>query len=242
MDSSSSMTRKRELSYLFNVWYNMSGILLDRGARNKPTVQQDNNTIEKDILRRVIKESWRGKMSDSEKGNTQVLAVLDDHAFKMGKLLETLDYEILCMPNIIANSKHMSKNELIAYLAFLEAIATGYKYRYDNDFINIFMAGLTLKVRDLRSISKYFNYFVSRLEARLDYYRLKAEKEGANLKALTQQLAREEAGVLRIFKRGKIHLMRIVVSGKSRRVERLNKHTSRYNRMLVHVKGVTAAR
>lgn len=199
---------------------------------------ETNASFDREILRRIIKESWRGNLGEVDKSNGQTLALLDDHATRMEKILQTLDYEVLCMPNVISNSRRMTRRELNAYLACLEALAIGYKYRFDNDFVNIFLAGLVLKAKDLGGVRKCISLFIKELETRAEYYKARSERHGKGAELLTSQINKRRSSLLRFFKRGEILVLNRRLTRRNMLIKKFSGKADKYAGIVVKVKGV----
>ncbi|HUB92782.1 MAG TPA: hypothetical protein VL945_02375 [Candidatus Saccharimonadales bacterium] len=209
----------------------MSGILIkDDKARDA------NETFEKGILRKVIRESWQGDVKRAAI-DPKISQMLDEHATKMESLLGTFDYGALCMPNIISNTKKMSYKELVAYLSLLESIGVGYKHWFNSEFANIFLAGLTLKARDSQTITRHLDAFLASMEKRLTYYRTKSEKESLSIDALIMEYERKNSGFLKFFRKGEISLLRKMISMRNAKAKTLSRKRDRYSNIVVKVKG-----
>ncbi len=201
-------------------------------------------TFESEILKRVIKESWRDRLPETSKQkDDEVVFMLDQHASKMHKVLGSFDYEVLCMPNIMANSRNMTRKELAHYLAFLEALAVGYLYKFDNEFVNLLLAGLTLKAKTLSGLMKHFESFLTLLEGRLNIYRSRAEKESRSLESICSELESMESSLLRrIFKKGDIRMLRLRTRRKAMRIKVFHSKAENYANMLSGLKKMSASR
>ena len=130
----------------------------------KPVLKFPNNNFISKALRRVVSEEWQKMSTDQKFSQT-----LNEHASRMEELLGSYDYGAICMPNIISNSKKMNHRELISYLSLVESLGIGYTHWFGSDFANIYLAGLTLKARDTRSISKYLNTFLKKRRGPFDF-------------------------------------------------------------------------
>ncbi len=211
----------------------MSGILIkDREKGNGI-----NETFEKGILRKVLRESWQDGILKNATTDPKVSRMLDEHASKMESLLGSFDYSAICMPNIISNSRRMSYKELVAYLALMESLGIGYRHRFDGELANIFLAGLTLKARDTHSASRYLEGFMTAVGKRLSYYSSKGEKENKELGLLVAELDSKSSGFLRFFRKGEISALKRMVSMKRGRSTALSKRREKYSNILIKVNG-----
>lgn len=210
----------------------MSGILI----KDEADKHGHNETIEKNILRKVIRESWHQKTGENNV-DAKITQVLDEHAAKMESLLGSFDYGALCMPNILQNSKRMSYKELVAYLSLLESLGIGYKHWFNSEFANIFLAGLIMKARDTNAITRHLNAFMTGIEKRMNYYKLKSEKENKNLDALIIEYEARNSGLFKFLRKREVNLLRRMITSKTRRIKRLSKKKERYSGLVAKVKG-----
>ena len=95
---------------------------------------------------------------------------LDTHVSNVKDILNNYDYEIFCMPNVIANTKTMSRNETKEYLKHIEALAVGYSSIFGNDLATLLLIGLTCKSRSVSSIARYYDNFSSDINRKAAYY------------------------------------------------------------------------
>ena len=214
-------------------------LLSKENDAKKINAQIQGETFEKDILKRVIRENWNVMLKDTKKSDTIALNMLNEHAAKMGRMLKTFDYEALCVPNIITNSKGMSTGELRAYLNFLEMLATGYSYGFDNEFVSTFLAGLTLKSRDLLSIKKHFDRFIEGVEGKSLRYNALSKMEEQRLGLLHADIKKRESSFFRFFKKGEISLLTEQSAWRAKRIKRYSDRALRYSNLLLRTKGVS---
>lgn len=212
----------------------MSGILI----KEDPEKEARGETFEKGILRKVIREGWKTNTTTTPTaGDQKITQTLDEHAARMEKLLGSFDYGALCMPNIMMNAKRMSHRELVAYVAYLESLGTGYKEKFNGEFASIFLAGLTLKARDLRSISRHLEIFTQGMEKKLAYYVSKSEKQNKSLDELLIELETKDSGLLKFFRKGEIRQLKRMITLKSQRVNAIAKRRDRVSFLIAKVKG-----
>ncbi len=197
-----------------------------------------NSSFETDILRKVVKDSWRGKLLDekTEPHGSATIQLLDEHAARMEVLLKNLDYEAICMQNIIGNSKHMSIPELRSYLAFIEKLAVGYQHIFTTDITDIILIGLTSKARDLKSIKKYHEKLVSGIEKNLTTYTSKSSKEERVLNQIATELHKKNKGIFKFMRKGEITLMQKVINSKKRKLNRYSKRINNYSQLISKLK------
>lgn len=210
----------------------MSGILI----KDDKEKTEANETFEKGILRKVVRESWQGNTAKNAV-DPRVTQILNEHASRMESLLGGFDYAAICMPNIITNSKRMSYKELVAYLTLMESLGIGYKHWFNSEFANIFLAGLTLKARDTHSAARHLEGFISGMERRLSYYKLRAEKENKSIDSLILEFESKNSGFLRFFRRGELSLLKRMINLRSRNTRTFSKKKERYSNIVMKVKG-----
>lgn len=209
-------------------------------TQTKDNIRQDVNSttsFEGAALRRIIKETWRGKLLENADPRTAVsLQLLDEHVAKMEVLLKNLDYEAICMQNIISNSKHMSTPELKSYLSFIEKLAVGYQNIFTPEITDIILIGLTAKARDLRSIKKYHESLISGIEKKAGSYSTKISKEEKALNQIARELNKKNKGIFKFLRKGEIQLMQKIISNKRRRLTRYSKKNSSYSQLISKLK------
>lgn len=190
------------------------------------------STIEADAVKKVVRENWECKLK--EKGTD--LDILNDHAAFMSRELSTIDYETLCMQNIAARAKHMSRGELLAYTKTIEALALGYKSRFGADFSGLLVAGVTLISKDAKTVRKHFDYFISHLSSGAVRCDKLIGKENGRLVSLDTELAKKNSGILRFFRKGDILRLRRSIRSRQIRIKRLEGRKRRYVSLAEQVK------
>ncbi len=208
--------------------YLVSGILIKEGDQ-----KTDGSNIVNSALRRVIRENWQSGANADQKLNQ----ILSEHATRMESLLGSFDYGAICMPNIISNSKRMTYKELVAYLTLLESLGVGYKQWFNNEFANIFLAGLTLKARDTHAIAKHLDSFMSGMEKRIAYYESKSSRENKGIEELIMEFEKKNGGFLRFFRKGELAALRKMINMRTGNLKTLSKRRERYSNIVVKVKG-----
>lgn len=206
------------------------------GAIIKEPDDAPNETFEKGIFRKIVRENWKNKISESS-SNPKATHLLDEHAARMESIFGTLEYGVLCMPNIISNSKKMSEKELSVYLSSLEAIGIGYKYRFNSELTGILLAGLALKARDANSILNHLNGLTTSLEKKCQHYGRIADREIMSLESLTAELEKKDSGMFRFFRRGEVAIIKRLIEAKSGKIKRISRKREKYSGILIKVKG-----
>jgi hypothetical protein len=207
-----------------------------RAAEEDRANQVQNSTVEADILKQVIRENWRAGLGESIKINKAVAGIYDEHAAAMRKMLNSIDYELHSMPNIVTNTKKMRKDEITLYLSSIEAIALGYYDMLDTDLTNLILIGLSHKAKDLKTVSKYLTLLTAEIERRINAYKGRATRESTRLDALYGELKVNEKGILRIFRRRKITRLRGRTNTRAFRLTRLRVKENKYSELLANVK------
>lgn len=209
----------------------MSGILI----KEEQPKTHENETFEKGILRRVVRESWHANANQANI-DPKISQMLDEHATRMETMLGSFDYGALCMPHIITNTKKMSYKELVAYLTLLESLGVGYKHWFNSEFANIFLAGLTQKARDTNAIAKHLEMFLSGMQKRLNYYKSRSEKENKSLDALILEFEKKNSGFMKFFRKGELSLLKEMINMRTGRARTLTKRKERYTNIVVKVR------
>ncbi len=185
---------------------------------------------EDQVLKRVIKESWRGKLQGTQSTNGQA-ELLESHAIKMEQITDSYDYESFCMNNLIGNAKNMTALELKAYLSYIEKLALGYRHyeqRMGTNITDLLLIGLTIKARDLRSMRIYYDKLFGSLEKQIDRYVAQSARTAKSLRDDNELLYRKENSfITRIFGKGEIELLKQRVASKRKRITKLSRRVER---------------
>ncbi len=197
------------------------------------------DTFESNILKNVIRESWKesvpAKEKDREKAKETVFE-LDEHALNMRKILSSYDYEIASMPLIVANTSRMSKDERRQYLASMEAIAMGSSNLFGPEFANVIMVGMPKKAKDRNSASRYISLIMRILERRQGMYKRRIYREGAKLQGASAQIILHSSSIFRFFRKKRITSLKRVVEVRSSRIRRMEARADRYSYLLQKVR------
>lgn len=183
-------------------------------------------TMEANAIKKIVRENWESKLK--EKGTT--LDILNEHAEFMNREFGAMNYETLCMQNIAARAKHMSKGELATYTHIIEALALGYKARFGQEFAEPLVAGVALLAKDLKSARKHLDYFTSHVSGSADAYGRRIAKEIQKLELTKAEAKRLDSGILRFFRKGRIAKLIKRIKTANARIERLE------GRRLVHAR------
>lgn len=197
---------------------------LDAASVMRVHAPEINESVEANAVRRVIRENWESKLK--ERGNN--LDILSGHVEFMNRELGSLGYETMCMQNVVANTKHMSKGEMIAYTRMLEALAIGYKAKFGPDFGGLLVAGATLVSKDARSMRKNFDYFMSHISRNSNVFENAIEKEVRIIEKLNYNLGRKETGILRFFRKRDILVLKRQIRVKREKISKFESKRIKY--------------
>lgn len=207
----------------------------------QPQLRQpaQHGTIEAEVFKRVIKENWKSKVN--AESSKQLIAMLEEHAAKMQSLLGSYDYEIISLPYLIASCKKMAKSEATRYLRLLEATATGYKQRFSNELVVLLMLGISLKAKDVDSVKKYYDLFITEAEAELASCSTSMGTEHRKLESTAMRLRYEESSIInRLFRKKRLVSIRKKVEKRAVKVKKLQAKRSRYSGLISSVKEIAS--
>ncbi len=216
----------------------MANLLLER---DKAVVQESDlghvqrhgavNSYEAEIFRRVIKENWKSRVSDEN--SKQVVAMLEEHAAFMQKLFNSYEYEIVSLPNVIATCKRLSRAETRQYLKMIEALAVGYKRRYNEHMVSLLLAGLAIKAKDIDAAKRYFGLLTGELEGKVTYYSTAANAQNRRIDAMNFTLSCMEASLFaRFFKKGELRQLKKKLDRGAKKKRKLEERRVKYYNML----------
>lgn len=185
------------------------------------------STIEANAIKKVVRESWESKLK--EKGTT--LDILNEHADFMKREFGGMNYETLCMQNIAARAKHMSKGELATYTRIVEALALGYKSRFGAEFAEPLIAGVTLISKDVKAARRHLDYFMVHISENIAAYELRIARENKRLEHADMELKRKNAGIFRFFRKREIAALNGRITAGKARIGRLEGRKRLYARI-----------
>ena len=160
----------------------------------------ERSTIEANAIKKIVRENWESRLK--EKGTT--LDILNEHVEFMTKEFGAMSYETLCMQNIAARAKHMSKGELATYTRIIETLALGYKSRFGAEFAEPLVAGVTLLSKDVKSARRHLDYFITHLMESAASYERRIARETRKLEGIDSELRKANSGILRFFRKRRI--------------------------------------
>lgn len=194
------------------------------------------STIEANAVKKIVREGWESRLK--EKGTA--LDILNSHMQFMNRELDLLDYESLCMQVIAQRAKHMSRGELLAYTKTLEALALGYKSRFGVDFGGLLIAGVTLVSKDVKSVRKHFDYFLTHLTKGAGVYERMIERELGRAKGFDEELRLKNKGIFKFLRKKEIARLRLRIRASQLRIKKLEGKKVKYVSLAEELKVKTA--
>jgi hypothetical protein len=161
---------------------------------------------------------------------------MESHILNIADLVDALDYEVFCVPNIISHSKHMSKDEFGRYLRLMEAMAEGYSAIFGSDMAGLALIGISFKAKNATGVEKYHKLLTSRIESRANKYHFSIEKGKKHMDGIYLRMRSYERGFLRFFTRGKREKLAKKIDRGLDRMRRLN---GKYDRLSAIYRNVT---
>ncbi len=198
----------------------MSAIASKEANTNNSSIIHDSSST---FFRNVVRQHWEGKLASLDKAKSKhVAAEIDNHLANMNPLVDKLDYEIFCVPNIIAHSKHISKDEFRDYLKLLESMALGYSSTLGRDLTSLVLIGLTSKARNPASAEKYFKALSSDVQSKVYRYESAITRKRKKVYGLSRVLQKEQKGILRFLRRRRISAVNKRIEYRIKEIEGLN--------------------
>ncbi|MCL5008388.1 MAG: hypothetical protein M1156_00670 [Candidatus Marsarchaeota archaeon] len=179
----------------------------------------------------VVRAAWRKSVPDHQKNNG-VVETLEVHSGRMGKLLDTAEYEAFCVPNILEHLKYMSAVELRNYTAAIEKLGAAYKQVYGDEIAGLLLIGISKKARDTDAVNRYLNSVIERMKHRTKVHMKLSDEEAASLRKLSAQLYKSRKGVLRFLKKGEIAILCESIEQGKKRIRLHSRKLARYSGML----------
>lgn len=210
----------------------MTNVLSISAAGDKER-EKGEQGVETDMLKTVIRQHWQSKIEGQEKlAAKRMMADIEAHATNMHKILDTFDYDVLCIPNIIAHSKGMSRTDLRQYMGVMESLATGYANVLDTELTNLLMVGVTNKAKNVSSATRYFELLSKDLSGKVARYDERIGVQSKRKEALSQRLSRMEGSIFRFLMGRRILVLRKKVSVRHARIGRLQAKKQKYNDLM----------
>ncbi|MCL4364793.1 MAG: hypothetical protein M1569_03980 [Candidatus Marsarchaeota archaeon] len=197
---------------------------LARDTSQQSVSESDNPSI--NFLKGMVRQQWVSKLeniiSDKQTGK-QMVAYMEAHISNMGGIIDPLDYEVFCIPQIISHSRHMTKGELYKYLCVLESVAVGYSSIHGKNTACLLMIGLTAKAKNLGCAEKYYQNVSDNMGSKITVCNGLIEKRQARIMRLSGMADRYSKGIFRIFRRRKIATIMRKIDKNRKVAESLNK-------------------
>ena len=188
--------------------------------------------MEKAALKDIIRRRWETELGTGRQQNKDAKDQLDTHVSNVKGILNNYDYEIFCMPNVIANTKTMSRNETRDYLKHIEALATGYTAIFGSDLATLLLIGLTCKSRSVSSIAKYYDTLSSDINRKAVYYDGLLQKHSDFMSRVNYEIKMTESGLLKFFRKKKALKLRRIASSRTSRIKLIEKKRSAYRSLI----------
>ena len=215
----------------------MSVVSIKDNTARKEAVHDSNTTF----FRNVIRQHWEGKLAGMDKAKSRhVTAEIDSHLSNMNPLVDKLDYEIFCVPNIIAHSRHITKEEFSDYLKLIESLALGYSSTLGRERTSLMLIGLTTKARNLAGAVKYYKSLATDVQSRVYRYESAITRRRKRVYSLAQRLKREEGSILRFFRRKRIVAVNKKIDSSIKEIEELNLKLQAYSNVSASMREKTS--
>lgn len=184
--------------------------------------------MERAALKEIIRKRWETELGSGRQQGKEIRDQLDTHVSTVKGILDNYDYEIFCMPNVIANTKTMSRSETKEYLKHIEALTIGYSSVFGNDLATLLLIGLTCKSRSVSSIEKYYGSLSSDISRKIAHYDKLLQKHSDLMGRVNCEIKATESGFLRFFRKKKAVRLRGIASRRANRIKAIEKRRSNY--------------
>jgi len=190
------------------------------------------STLERSAIKKVIRESWQSEVED--KGETA--SMLNSHVASMQAFIGTLDYEALCMRQLINTTKHMSESMREEYLHAIESFASAYAQVYHSKkLLSLMLVGIVHSSKSPEAVEKYTNEIFSIAKGRLE---AASELEKQNIEKINELMNRISSvktplGIL--FRRKEIRAMEARLDMLTLRQKRLHKKVDKYKIAVINI-------
>jgi hypothetical protein len=182
--------------------------------------------MEMNAVKKIVRENWESKIKDSKGTNVDILG---RHAEFMNREFGSLGYETMCMPNVVFNTKRMSRSEIIAYTRMLEALAMGYREKFGTEFGGMLVAGATLISKDVRTMKKNFDYFMLHLSKHSFAFERAIDKEVRMIERMNYELGRKDAGIFKFLRKKDIAELKMQIKAKRIKISRFETKRMKYS-------------
>lgn len=150
----------------------------------------------------------------------------------------TIGIAAVCMQNIAANSKNMSREEFQAYARTLQALTIGYKSRFGKNLATMIMVGITAMARDSRSTKKYLDGMLGGLSVRASAYDTRIAERSRKAETLSSTLKKRSTIVGRIFRRGEMKLLASGIDNHKEKIAKIASRKAKYEALAAQLKKI----
>ncbi len=190
------------------------------------------------FFKNVVRQHWEGRLTtqlDKTKSK-YVAAEIESHLARINPHVDKLDYEIFCVPNIIAHSKHITREELQDYLKTVESLAVGYSSTLGRDLTSLALIGLTTKARNSTSAERYYHSLTGYVQGKVTRYESVIDRRRRRLYGMSMLLQREQKGLLRFFKKKRIQVLSRKIESGIKDIEGLTMKLQTYSNVSVSMR------
>ena len=192
-----------------------------------------------DTLKTVVRQYWKEKLDKLESSDKSkrghVGVALERHLSNMTPFIDPIDYEAFCVPNIIQHSKHMQREDFLAYLGLIEAIGVGYSSHVGKELTNLLLIGITSKGRSVSSAERYLATLTKELNEKADYYKGMIDKKNRSICSMAKRLDSHQSSLFRFFRRRKISLLNRRIRFRNRELAEMKGMLDRYSGIISSV-------
>lgn len=182
------------------------------------------------MLKGIVRQHWHDKLDSMDKIKGKALATeIDMHLANITAMVDPLDYEVFCVPNMIAHSKHMSRDEFSRYLRLMESMAYGYSSIFGSDIAGLALIGISSKAKNVSGIERYHRLLSNHVESKIKTYHRKIEKRKRHVDGLYLRMRTHERSILKFFRKGRISMLTRRIDYGIKMVESLNYKFDKFN-------------
>jgi len=163
-------------------------------------------------LRNVSEQVWKSKLSEPQK-----YELVASHISSMERILPGFKYEYFYAEKIASTISGMETRRTVSFLSTLEAIAYFYSETFESEAASLIIAGLLSRPDSPESAARHHKLIVNKLSARTERYKKSLLYYENRITALYSELSKNNSGILRFFRRGRIeHISKAVRAAESR--------------------------
>lgn len=189
-----------------------------------------------DTLKAVVRQHWKEKLTEVEKSKGKhIAAELETHLSNMNAILDPIDYEAFCVPNIIQHSKHMQKEDFSNYLKLIESMAIGYSAHLGKDLTSLILIGVTSKGRSVGSAERYLGLLLKNINGRMTFYQNHINMKSRRVTIMSSRLKAHQGSILRFLRKKKINRLTNKIMLTNSELQVLNGKVAKYNTLLATI-------